>query len=411
MPIRVRTALLAGAVLVASAPALAEPFTLDQAIARAEAATPTSQAGEAGVAAARGSLRQADVRPNPFLTIEADNFAGTGPYNLLGQAEIAATYNQPIERGRKREARVALAHRDITVAEASARVARLEQAAAVEAAFHGVGIAEYALEIARSRLSIEQGMQREALRRVRGYKDPLFVETRAAARVAKAEIVLSTATTRLATARAALAGFWGGTGEGLEIKDNAFTALPVGSQLAAADAALSKASAERAAAAVLVEQSRGVQDLTVGAGARFLRETNDVAALATVTIPLGRFDRNQGAVERAQAERQRIELTAEAARLERLRRVAELSADAGAARRHADAIVSQVYPRTAKTMVQVREGYARGGFTFRDMQDAADAILAAQDDWLEAVTRYRELQTQIDRLTGRFDAEPQENLP
>ena len=410
MPISVRVAIFA--IALSSVPALAEPLTLNQAIARAEAATPALRAAEAGIAAARGGLRQADVRPNPYLTVDADNFAGTSSYNLLGRAEFAATYNQPIERGGKRDARVALARRDISVAEAVARVARLEQAAAVERAFHEVGIADYALEIALSRLSIEEGMQREALRRVRGYKDPLFVETRAAARVAQAEIVLTTARTRLATARAALAGFWGETGAGLEVEDSAFTAVPTGRQLAAADAALSEAAAERAVAAVVVEQSRGVQDFTVGGGARFLRPTNDVAAVATVTIPLGRFDRNQGAIERAQAERQRIELTAENTRLERLRRVAALSADAAASRSQAEAIVSEVYPRTARAMVQVREGYARGGFSFRDMQDAADAILRAQDDWLQTVTRYRELQTELDRLTGRFDTdEPTETMP
>ena len=412
MSLSIRTALFAGAVLMASAPALAETLTLEQAIARAEAATPALRAGQAGIAAARGGLRQADFGPNPYVTVEADNFVGTGPYNVLGRAEVAATYNQPIERGGKRDARVALARRDITVAEASAQVARLEQAAAVERAFHGVGISEYALEIALSRQSIEQGMEREALRRVRGYKDPLFVETRAAARVAQAGIVVASAQTRLATARAALAGFWGETGVGLEIKNSAFTSVPTGLQLADADAALNEAATQRAAAAVAVEQSRATQDFTVGGGARFLRETNDVAAVATVTIPLGRFDRNQGAIERARAERERIELTAETARLDRLRRVATLSADAEASRSQAEAIVAEVYPRTAKTMVQVREGYARGGFTFRDMQDAADAILRAQDDWLQAITRYRELQTELNRLTGRSDAAaPQETNP
>ena len=412
MSFSIRAALLAGAVLVASAPALAETLTLDQAIARAEAATPALRAAEAGIAAARGGLRQADVRPNPYITVEADNFAGTGPYNVLGQAELAATYNQPIERGGKRDARVALARRDITVAEAFAQVARLEQAAAVERTFHGIGIAEYALEIALSRQSIEQGMEREALRRVRGYKDPLFVETRAADRVAQARIVVASARSRLATARAALAGFWDETGVGLEIETGAFTAVPTGVQLAAADAALNDAAAQRATAAVVVEQSRGTQDFTVGGGARFLRGTNDVAAVATLTIPLGRFDRNQGGIERAQAERERIELTAETARLERLRRVAALSGEAEASRSLAEAIVTEVYPRTAKTLVQVREGYSRGGFSFRDMEDAADAILSAQDDWLQAITQYRELQAELNRLTGRFDpAAPQETMP
>ena len=44
MSLSIRAAFLAGAMLVASAPALAETLTLDQAIARAEAATPALRA-------------------------------------------------------------------------------------------------------------------------------------------------------------------------------------------------------------------------------------------------------------------------------------------------------------------------------------------------------------------------------
>jgi len=134
--------------------------------------------------------------------------------------------------------------------------------------------------------------------------------------------------------------------------------------------------------------------------------------VAGVTIPLGRFDRNQGNIERAQAERQRLEFLAEADRLDRLRRLASLRADADAARTRADAIMAEVYPRTVRTLDQVREGYNRGGFTFRDVQDAADAIVSVQEQWLDAITRFRDAQTEIDRLTGRFDADqPVETMP
>ena len=165
-----------------------------------------------------------------------------------------------------------------------------------------------------------------------------------------------------------------------------------------------------ASAAVAVEQTRTTQDYTLSGGARFLRGTNDVALVAGVTIPLGRFDRNQGNIAKAQAEKLRIELTAEAERLDRLRRLASLGAEADAARTRADAIVLEVYPQTTKALRQVREGYARGGFTFRDMQGAADAIIQAQAEWLDAVIRYRDLQTEIDRLTGRFDAEADKGI-
>ena len=399
-----RAAVLAGALLVTSAPSLAETVSLNQAVAKALEAAPLLRAEEAGIAAARAGKVQADVRPNPSVTVEAENFVGTGPYSVLRRAEVTATYNQPIERGGKRAARVALAEREIGVASASAEVTRLELAAAVQRSFLDILIARQIEAIAKQQLSIEEGLQSEALRRVRGYKDPLFVETRAAARVAQAQIAVEQSQAQLRNARDALASFWGGNGDDLDVVGELVLGGNQKIELAEADQALEEARVARASAAVMVEQTRKTQDYTVNGGTRFIKGTNDIALVAGITIPLGRFDRNQGNIERARAERLRLELTAEANRLERLRRRASLGAEADRALSRADAIRSEVYPRVAKTLAQVREGYNRGGFSFRDMQDAADAIIVAQDKWLTAMIEYRDLQTELDRLTGRFDA-------
>ena len=407
-----RAAVMAGALAVTSQPVLAEPITLDEAIRRASEAAPLLQAGEAAISAAQAGARQAAVRPNPSIAVEGENLVGTGPYDVLRQSEVSVTYSQPIERGGKRAARVALAKQDIGVAQASARIARLDLAAAVQRAYIDIQIADFTARISAERLETETGMQRETLRRVRGYKDPLFVETRAAARVAQARLARDEAQTRLANARNLLASFWAGAGADLQLADGLSLTNASAVTVAAADQALRDAEIARARAGVVVEQSRATRDYTLSGGARYLRGTGDVALLAGVTIPLGRFDRNQGNIERAQAERQRMEFLAEAGRLERLRRLASLRADADAARTRADAIMAEVYPRTVRTLDQVREGYNRGGFNFRDMQDAADAIVAVQDQWLDAITRFRDTQTEIDRLTGRFDATaPMETNP
>ncbi len=403
MTYSIRAALLAGALIVTGQAAFAETVTLEQAIAKAAEAAPLLKADDAAVASARAGRVQAGVRPNPSVTVEAENFIGTGPYDVLGRAEITATYNQQIERGGKRAARVDLADKDISVAQASANVTRLDLAASVQRAFFDVLIAKDVLQIAQFRLSTERELQTEALRRVRGYKDPLFVETRAAARVASARIGVEQAEFRLDSARNLLAGYWGGDGSVLSV-DGALMAddgAPL--TLAPSDEKLIEAKLARAGAAVVVEETKRTQDYTVNGGARFLRGTNDVAAVAGVTIPIGRFDKNQGGIDRARAEKDRVFFAAEAARLEKLRRLASLRAEAESAQTRADALMEEVYPRTYKTLQQVREGYNRGGFTFRDIQDAADAILEVQDQWLKANTQYRDLQTEIDRLTGRFD--------
>ena len=412
MHFKLRAAVMAGALAVTSQPVLAEPITLDEAIRRASEAAPLLQAGEAAISAAQAGARQAAVRPNPSIAVEGENLVGTGPYDVLRQSEVSVTYSQPFERGGKRAARIAFAQQEIGVAEASARIARLDLAAAVQRAYIDIQIADFTARISAERLETETGMQRETLRRVRGYKDPLFVETRAAARVAQARLARVEAQTRLANARNLLASFWAGAGADLQLADGLSLTNASAMTVAAADQALRDAEIARARAGVVVEQSRATRDYTLSGGARYLRGTGDVALLAGVTIPLGRFDRNQGNIERAQAERQRMEFLAEAGRLERLRRLASLRADADAARTRADAIMAEVYPRTVRTLDQVREGYNRGGFNFRDMQDAADAIVAVQDQWLDAITRFRDTQTEIDRLTGRFDATaPMETNP
>ena len=412
MTFSIRAALLAGALIVTGQAASAETVTLEQAIAKAVEAAPLLKADDAAVAAARAGRVQAGVRPNPSVTVEAENFVGTGPYGVLGQAEITATYNQPIERGGKRAARVALADRDIDVAQASANVTRLDLAASVQRAFLDVLIAKDVLTIANFRLSTELQLQNEALRRVRGYKDPLFVETRAAARVANARIGVEQGEFRLQAASDLLAGYWSGDGDDLNVEGALMADDSAPLKLSPSDEKLIEARVARAGAAIVVEETRRTQDYTLNGGARFLRGTNDVAAVAGITIPLGRFDRNQGGIDRAQAEKDRLSFAAEAARLEKLRRLASLRANAESAQTRADALMEEVYPRAYKTLQQVREGYNRGGFAFRDIQDAADAILEVQDQWLEANTQYRDLQTEIDRLTGRFDpASSMENQP
>jgi cobalt-zinc-cadmium efflux system outer membrane protein len=229
--------------------------------------------------------------------------------------------------------------------------------------------------------------------------------------VTEAELAVAETKSRFDAARALLASFWGGDPASIEVPEGIEKPISLSAELAAADAAVSDAAIERASAEVVLEQSRAVQDYSVSGGARFLRETNDVALVAGVSIPLGRFDRNQGNIERTRAERRRLEFEAEAARLARLRRLASLRAEAEAARMRAEGIMQDVYPKATRALEQVREGYNRGGFRFSDVQDAADAIVAVQQQWVEAMTRYRDVQSEIDRLTGRFDALDGEILP
>src|SRR3546814_3120032 len=98
-------ALLGGVAGLWSAESAAQSLTLDAAIERAISASPEVVAGQATIDGARAEIDQAGVRPNPTLGVEAENFAGTGGFSVLGQPEV-------IRKGKPLEPHPSSAHRD-----------------------------------------------------------------------------------------------------------------------------------------------------------------------------------------------------------------------------------------------------------------------------------------------------------
>src|SRR3546814_369495 len=170
--------------------------------------------------------------------LDMENGVGTGGYGLFRQSELTVTYSQPLERGGKREARMALAERGVVLAEAQWRLVRLDIAQEVQRAYIDVQIAEQMVWIAEDRVKLEKEMRTEAIRRMRGYKDPLFVETRADARILEAELALKEAQAKRQSARALLVSFWGGAPDSLVIAEGIEKPDPRDPPLAEADAAV-----------------------------------------------------------------------------------------------------------------------------------------------------------------------------
>lgn len=396
----------------AGPPALPEPpslraslsgrLSVEEAVARAIASNPATSASGQSVLAAHAGRVQAGVRPVDQLEVDVENPVSTN--GLFRDTELTVALARTLERGGKREARIAVADREIDVAAANAHVRRLDLASSVERAFVDALIADARIVAAASQLEIERTLAAEAERRVRGYKDPLFVRTRAGARVTEAEVNLKRSEQVRDGAYAALGSLIVADPKAIRLDEAGFLRPPPIDARAAADADLALATAEiaRADAVIALERTRSVRDYTVRGGVKVTRETNDVGLVGGIALPLGSGRANRGNVERALADRERVRLEAEALRLERTRQIASLRAQAEAARTEARAIESDVLPRLQRALNEVRAGYNRGGFSFADIQDQARALFEARNRMVEALVRHHETRVELDRLTGRF---------
>ena len=395
-----RAAVLAVTVVSAGS-AHAAPLTLEEAIRQSVAHSPQGQVSAARVEVLQAARAAVDTKPAPTIDGTIENI-GTNGFN---QVQVDATYNQRVERGSKRQARIELAEGDIGVAQAEALIQRLDLAKQVQELYVEVQSAALDLELAKSRVEIARKLQVEVKRRVDDARDPLFAGTRARTQLAEAMVDLELAEHALEAAKTRLALLTGGDAEAISVVTAGFLepqAAEVGlDEFASIDLALFEARSRRADANIRLQDANARTDPTVFGGPRVFG-SGDVALIAGVSLPLPNRALNRANRDRAAAEKRQVEAEFAVERFQRRREIGLAAERVEEARHEANAIRTQVIPGAEQTLREVREGYNRGGFTFLDVSTAQSALHDARVRMVEALSEYHRARADLDRLTGRF---------
>ena len=400
MHVSTRAALLA-ATLVWATSASAQTYTLEEAVRTAVANSPQGEATAARLDGLNAARSAADTNPAPTIDGTVENIGTPG----FSQWQIDGTYNQRLERGGKRAARVGLAQGDITVAGAEALVRRLDLASEVQALYVEAQAAALSLELAKSRVEIAETLANEVQRRVDEARDPLFAGTRARTQLAVARVDLGLAEHAFEAALARLALLTGGDPRSIGVVTSGFLEAEeiaiTNADLTPVDLAVFQARRERADANYRLQEANSRTDPTVFAGPR-LFGNGDVAVIAGFSLPLPNRALNRANIDRAAAEQRQVEADLAVERFQRRRQIALAAERVEEARHEAEAIQEQVVPGAEQTLREVRAGYNRGGFTFLDVSIAQTALHEARVRFVDALAEYHQAKVDYDRLTGRF---------
>jgi cobalt-zinc-cadmium efflux system outer membrane protein len=403
--VRKRLAATAIAVLLAApVAATAQPLNVEAALRRAAAHDLNRPTAQARLQAAEAAARQAGAKPNPSIGVEVENFAGTGDRELFRQTESTLYWEQTLERGGKRQARVGAARAEVSLARLRGEARGLDLLATVQALWVEAAAAQTAVTVAEERRTVAERLERETARRVAAARDPLFAGERARTAVLQARIALDQARDGAANARAALAAYLDGSAAELDLA--AFEALETTApdlERPGVDLLILEAERDAATARVRVEETRATQDPTFRAGVRHFREGGDVALIVGGSIPLGRNAANRGNIERARAERLAAEGEIAASRAERDREVARLTARRRIVATEIRRLDAEVLPSARRAVTLVRDGYNRGGqaFTYLEVAQAQSALIDARSRRVELLKSFHLDGARLDRLTDR----------
>jgi cobalt-zinc-cadmium efflux system outer membrane protein len=327
--------------------------------------------------------RQAGLKPGPTLEVELGTGAIAGS---RGEVEYSAAYFQTIERGGKREKRVAVAEKAVALAEAEIRERERQLAFDIKSQVVAVLGQELKLVSIRSMLGANQESYRLTTQRV-GLGDAAPLEeqlllsevNRTQAQIASAEASREAGLVELQS----VVGFSGvprlNPAEGLRFGDHEpqLEELQVFALEHRPDLVTLKLLEEQAAAETSLASAEGRPDLTASArytrsqssfdqfglsesGARVpLRDTDNIVTFG-LSIPLFTKNRTQPAVDAAKARQSQ-----ETLRREWLTRVIPLEVQAAyrrwiGARRSLEILRTGVLDPSQKSLTVIREAYRLG---------------------------------------------------
>lgn len=308
------TAFYAAVGLLANVAYVYAPAKADSILTKADAiektliASPSLEAARYRIEEMDQAISQANVKPNPIIEGEVENFTGTGPFTGLDRTELTVSYAQQLERGNKRGYRTQLARNEALISEAEWHVERLDLIYSVEKAYVDAVATKAELETQQGQLVLLKQIEGEIQKRVKAGKASDLAAQNAALRTMAAETKIQEVEQKLDAAKLALASLWGSTSTAFMLDAQDATELPKSITPIAEDALLDGPDLavwyqkEQAGSAALgVEKAKAIQDPTVRFGLRYDQETSDVAVVAGVSIPLAFHDTNQGNISRARA--------------------------------------------------------------------------------------------------------------
>lgn len=383
------------------------PLDLVEALRRAAERNPALIAQGYRERAAEALIEQAGLRPNPTLGLALENFAGTGRVQGVRGLETTVQASQTIERGGKREKRVALAGRGREAAAKEFALRRTEVLAAAAAAYIETLTAQQRLALAAESLQLARKTVAAVDVRVKAGVVSPAESARARATLASSQADQARAAAGLAAARAALAATWGGSPA--EVPDVAGS-LQVPGSLPGREAFFAKLATHPRLdlqqsviagrrAALELEQAQAVQDISAGGGVRLLRQGSDAGLVAGVSVPLPVRNKNQGNIRAARETLAGAEQGAQAVEIELRAAFTAAWQDLAAAHAAAQNLRRDALPATEDAHAAVRHAYEQGQLPLIDVLDAQRALVVVRRDLLETEAAYARALTRAEALT------------
>jgi cobalt-zinc-cadmium efflux system outer membrane protein len=383
-------------------------ITLAQALDAALAINPELVASRFELNASQARIVQAGKRLNPELSLELENFAGSGANQGTDSLETTLSFSQVVELGGKRDLRRSIAEADNDAIVLEIRARQLDLLAEVTRKYIDVVAAQERARYAEENVGLAQKTLDAIASRVKAARSPVAEESRARIAVTRAQIERQQAKLELETSRSALALSWGKSEPRFSSASAdlfAFAPIAPFEQFAAKiertpDILRFASEARMRDAELSLARAQTRPNVAFSLGVRRFQETGDNALVAGFSLPLAIRDRNQGNIGEARARRAQLDAQRQASMTRTLGALFALYREAAAAKERALALRDQALPQARDALTQTQYGYERGRFSYLELLTSQQDLLEISEAAVDAAADHHRLIAEVERLTS-----------
>lgn len=402
------TLALAGAMGVVASSAQAQELTLDAAVRRTLERNTLLRAEGAAVESVRRQAASDGLSPPMMIGGELENVAGTGDVSGIHGAEATLRLGRVFELGGKRSARQAVGAAQIARQLNVVEQRRLDLAATTTRRFIDLVSRQERLALAARSLALATESRQAIAHRVQRGRSPEADLQLAELAVVRAELERDDAAREVASARVALSVLWGEQAPDFDQASGSLDNLPEVADWPSLAERLQR-TPDRLAftleSAQIDAQERlaltsSKPDVQASLGVRRLEAIDDQALVLSLSLPFGLSQRSALAVEKQQAERERIEYRRSEAELDAFQSLFGRHQSLQYARHQVETLRDRMIPIAEKALASTQAGFEDARFSFLQVAQTRAVLLGLQYDAIDAAARYHQLLAEIERATA-----------
>lgn len=386
-----------------------EEITLQEAVDTALVNNPNLKAFVYEISSLEKQKIQAGLIPNLEADFEAEDFLGGKELSGIKGSQYTLSASQLFELGGKRSSRINLAETEIVSSRGDYELLKLDVIANVKSTIFSLYQIQKQIEQQRKFVELNEEILKTISERVKAGRTSPAEESKVKVALTNSRIELDRLQRSFSSIQAQLNSLLGTTGKNLIPATALFDSISVpptreeitGNIEEIPSIKLLQNEVNIREAALELERSLAVPDLTVSGGVRYLNELKTNSFVAGVSIPLPFFNRNQGNIQSAEVRLEQMDAIKNTRRLNVIAQLNTAYNNLLSAYNNSQQLKNSIIPEAENAYEITRQGYIQGRFAFIDLLDAQRTLFETQTQFLLELSDYYNSLIEIENVTGK----------